>query len=97
VPALARGDVERLLRFVSAATSGPARQPFTPDVLVELGRLVLADLVTFLAVEGDGPVVVTRPGESDEELGIATSSSRISDGSTPRVWRGVARSRRRAA
>jgi DNA-binding CsgD family transcriptional regulator len=72
VPALARGDAERLLRFVAAtATSRPAREPFTPDLLVELGRLVSADFVCYGGHEDDGRVYVTRPGESDEELGIA--------------------------
>jgi DNA-binding CsgD family transcriptional regulator len=73
VPALARGDAERLLRFVAgAADYGSRNQPFTPDLLVELGRLVPADLITYLEMEDDRPVAyVTRPGESDEELGIA--------------------------
>ena len=43
VPALARGDAERLLRFVGEAESLGGDQPFTGDLLVELGRLVEAD------------------------------------------------------
>jgi DNA-binding CsgD family transcriptional regulator len=68
VPALARGDAERLLLFVAAAREyGSRDQPFTPDLLVELGRLIPADFVTF----AEAGVWVGRPGESDEELGFA--------------------------
>jgi DNA-binding CsgD family transcriptional regulator len=75
MPALTRGDAERLLSFVSAAGAyGSRQQPFTPDLLVELGELVPADLITYFEREDDGPIVtVTRPGESDEELGINAS------------------------
>ena len=44
---LARGDAERLLRFVAEAESIGGDQPFTPDLLVELGHLVEADWVTY--------------------------------------------------
>ena len=47
VPALARGDAERLLRFVGEAESLGGDQPFTGDLLVELGRLVEADWVFY--------------------------------------------------
>jgi DNA-binding CsgD family transcriptional regulator len=75
VPALTRGDAERLLRFVAGADAyGSHDQPFTPDLLVELGGLVPADLITYLEMQDDRPVAeVTRPGESDEELGIAAN------------------------
>lgn len=74
MPALARGDVERLLRFVSA-TSGSGHSLFTPELLVELGRLVPADLVTYLWNQDDGLEYLTRPGESEEELGVADEVS----------------------
>ncbi len=45
--ALARGDAERLLRFVAEAESIGGDEPFTPDLLAELGRLVPADDVTY--------------------------------------------------
>ncbi len=45
--ALARGDAEQLLRFVAEAESIGGDQPFTPDLLVELGRLVPADCVIY--------------------------------------------------
>jgi DNA-binding CsgD family transcriptional regulator len=74
VSVLARGDAERLLRFVAGAWAyGSRDQPFTPDLLVELGQLIPADFVTFSASEDDGWVEVRRPGESDEELGIAAN------------------------
>ena len=41
--ALARGDAEQLLRFIAEAESIGGDQPFTPDLLVELGHLVEAD------------------------------------------------------
>ena len=47
MPALARGDAERLLRFVAEAESIGGDQPFTPELLVELGRLVPADRVVY--------------------------------------------------
>ena len=45
--ALARGDAERLLRFVAEAESIGGDEPFTPDLLAELGRLVHADDVSY--------------------------------------------------
>jgi DNA-binding CsgD family transcriptional regulator len=47
VTALDRGDVERLLRFVGEAESLGGEQPFTPELLVELGRIVEADWVGY--------------------------------------------------
>jgi hypothetical protein len=43
VPALAARDAKRLLRFVAEAESIGGDQPFTTDLMVELGRLVPAD------------------------------------------------------
>ena len=69
MPALARGDAERLLRFVAVADDLATEEPFVPETLTELGRLVEADLVTYCQLDrvrrrplGD----VTRPG--DEEV-----------------------------
>jgi DNA-binding CsgD family transcriptional regulator len=47
VPALAAPDAERLLRFVAEAESLSGDQPFPPELLVELGRLVPADKVVY--------------------------------------------------
>ena len=44
---LAARDVERLLRFVADAEDLAGDEPFTPQVLVELGRLVEADEVSY--------------------------------------------------
>jgi DNA-binding CsgD family transcriptional regulator len=47
VPALATRDAEQLLRFIAEAESIGGDQPFTPDLLVELGRLIRADSVVY--------------------------------------------------
>jgi DNA-binding CsgD family transcriptional regulator len=68
VPALARGDAERLLRFVGEAESLGGDEPFTGDLLVELGRLVRADWI-FYVEHDDVPrhlLEVDRPGDSNE-------------------------------
>jgi DNA-binding CsgD family transcriptional regulator len=44
---LARGDAEQLLRFVAEAESIGGDQPFTTDLLAELGRLVPGDSVVY--------------------------------------------------
>ena len=48
MPALARGDAERLLRFVGEAESLGGDDPITGDLLVELGRLVQADWIVYI-------------------------------------------------
>jgi DNA-binding CsgD family transcriptional regulator len=47
VPALARGDAERLLRFVADAESFGGDHPFAGEFLTQLGRLVPADWVGY--------------------------------------------------
>jgi DNA-binding CsgD family transcriptional regulator len=47
VAAPTRGDLEQLLHFIAEAESIGGDQPFTPDLLVELGHLVDADWVTY--------------------------------------------------
>lgn len=42
-----RGDVERLLRFVAEAESLGGDEPFTGELLVELGRIVEADWIGY--------------------------------------------------
>jgi DNA-binding CsgD family transcriptional regulator len=51
VPTLTKGDSERLLRFVAEAQAAEEDQPFTPEFLVELGRLVEADWVTYCELD----------------------------------------------
>ena len=71
--ALARGDVERLLRFVAEAEGlGDDEHPFTSDLLVELGRIVEADWVGYDeldCVRRRALHVTIRPGDDyDGEL-----------------------------
>jgi len=47
VRAIAARDAEQLLRFIAEAESIGGDQPFTPDLLAELGRLVRADSVSY--------------------------------------------------
>jgi DNA-binding CsgD family transcriptional regulator len=47
VSVLARGDAERLLRFAGEAERLGGDEPFTGDLLVELGRLVEADWINY--------------------------------------------------
>jgi hypothetical protein len=42
-----RGDLDQLLRFIAEAESSGGDQPFTPELLAELGRLVPADKATY--------------------------------------------------
>jgi hypothetical protein len=51
MPALAVRDTERLLRIVAEAESIGGDQPFTPDLLGELGRLVFADGVGYSEID----------------------------------------------
>jgi DNA-binding CsgD family transcriptional regulator len=71
VPALAARDAERLLRFVAEAESIGGDQPFTPDLLAELGRLVPADWVSYNEldrVRRRNLLLVERPEPDDVEL-----------------------------
>jgi DNA-binding CsgD family transcriptional regulator len=47
VPTRTRGDAEQLLRFIAEVENIGGDQPFTPDLLAELGRLVPADKVVY--------------------------------------------------
>jgi DNA-binding NarL/FixJ family response regulator len=58
VPALARGDSERVLRFVAEAESFGGEHPFAGEFLTQLGRLVPADYIGYSECDGcsgDGP------------------------------------------
>jgi DNA-binding CsgD family transcriptional regulator len=71
VPIRTRGDAEQLLRFIAEAESIGGDQPFTPDLLVELGHLVEADWVTYCEldrVRRRRLVNFGRPGEDDDDL-----------------------------
>jgi DNA-binding CsgD family transcriptional regulator len=51
VPALTGGDAQRLLRFVAEAESLGGDEPFTGELLTELGKLVHADWVTYCELD----------------------------------------------
>src|SRR5205814_1345299 len=51
VAALASRDAERVLRFVADAEELGGDEPFTPQVLVELGKLVEADQVGYCELD----------------------------------------------
>jgi DNA-binding CsgD family transcriptional regulator len=51
VASLASRDAERLLRFLAEAERVGGDQPFTPELLVELGELVHADWVTYCELD----------------------------------------------
>jgi DNA-binding CsgD family transcriptional regulator len=68
VPALARVDAERLLRFVAEAESFGGDHPFSGEFLTQLGRLVSADWVGYIECSDDGSGLVLalsfeRPGD----------------------------------
>jgi DNA-binding CsgD family transcriptional regulator len=73
VPALASRDAERLLRIVAEAESLGGDVPFTPDLLVELGRLVPADCVAYSEldrVRRRVRLVVGRPEDEGDDVEI---------------------------
>ena len=70
VPALERGDAERLLRFVAEAESFGGDHPFEGEFLTQLGGLIRADLITYIEFpdwspkpEEIGFVSFDRPGD----------------------------------
>jgi DNA-binding CsgD family transcriptional regulator len=71
--ALTARDAKRVLRFVAEAEDLGGDEPFTPEVLVELGRLVPADWIGYS--EKDRPrhhllVVVERTGDEEIYAGV---------------------------
>jgi DNA-binding CsgD family transcriptional regulator len=71
VPALATRDAEQLLRFIAEAESIGGDQPFTPDLLDELGHLVEADWVTYCEldrVRRRNLVNFGRPDDGDNDF-----------------------------
>jgi len=71
MPALTSGDAERLLRFVAEAESLGGDQPFTSDLLGELGRLVPAEVVAYNEldrVRRRDLLLVVWPDEEDVEF-----------------------------
>jgi DNA-binding CsgD family transcriptional regulator len=72
VPTLARGDAERLLRFAGEAESLDGDDPFTADLLVELGELVHADWITYFERDHLGRHLfeIGRPDEAEAWDGV---------------------------
>jgi DNA-binding CsgD family transcriptional regulator len=79
VSVLARGDAERLLRFVAEAESFGSDHPFSGEFLTQLGRLVPADWVGYSECGGCWPssplLNFVRPGDE-----------RLYDGFDSAVW-----------
>jgi DNA-binding CsgD family transcriptional regulator len=74
VPALARGDAERLLRFVAEAESFGDADPFAGEFLTQLGRLVPADWIGYYEcygcpVDREG-LHFARPGDEQFFSGV---------------------------
>ncbi len=74
MPALARGDEGRLLRFVAEAESFGGDHPFAGEFLTQLGRLVPAEWIgycDFVESRGDGSGnTFERPGDEGVYSGI---------------------------
>jgi DNA-binding CsgD family transcriptional regulator len=69
VASLASRDAERLLRFVAEAGRIGGDQPFTPELLVELGELVHADWVAYCELDRvrRSPLAnIARAGDEDD-------------------------------
>jgi DNA-binding CsgD family transcriptional regulator len=70
VAALSASDSERVLRFVAEAESVGGDYAFTPDLLVELGKLIAADWVTYSEldrVRRRDLFYAARPGEAEDD------------------------------
>lgn len=74
MPALARGDAERLLRFVAEAESFGDADPFAGEFLTQLGRLVPADWIGYYECYGcpgdRGGLHFNRPGDEQFFSGV---------------------------
>lgn len=68
--ALARGDLEQLLRFIAEAESIGGDEPFTPDLLTELGRLVHADSVVYNELDRVRRRRLLLVGRPDDEVDV---------------------------
>jgi DNA-binding CsgD family transcriptional regulator len=73
VPALARGDAERLLRFVAEAENFGDVHPFAGEFLTQLGRLVPAEWIGYYECYGPGDrggFYFGRPGDEQFFSGV---------------------------
>lgn len=70
MPTLTRRDSEQLLQFVGEAGSLGGDEPFTPELLVALGKLVEADDVAYCEldrVRKRDLFYIFRPGDEDDD------------------------------
>jgi DNA-binding CsgD family transcriptional regulator len=70
VASLASRDAERLLRFVGEAGRIGGDEPFTPELLVELGGLVHADWITYCELDRVRRLLlgsVARAGDEEDD------------------------------
>ncbi|HET9324675.1 MAG TPA: LuxR C-terminal-related transcriptional regulator [Gaiellaceae bacterium] len=67
---LSGGDAERLLRFVADAEGVGGDQPFTPDVLTDLGRLVQADWIAYSELDEVRTILLVEVERPGDEYGI---------------------------
>jgi DNA-binding CsgD family transcriptional regulator len=70
MPVLSASDAERLLRFVADAESIGGDYAFTPDLLVELGKLIAADWLVYSELDRVRKrelFYATRPGEEEDD------------------------------
>lgn len=73
---LTAADAKKLLQFVAEAESLGGDEPFSGELLVELGRLIEADWVTYTEVDHvhrRSLVYLPRPGDEDDESGELTA------------------------
>jgi DNA-binding CsgD family transcriptional regulator len=68
VAALTRGDAEQVLRFVAEAETLGGDEPFTPELLVELGRLVPADKIAYNELDLVRRRVLVEAGRPGDNL-----------------------------
>lgn len=69
--AISRSDAERLLRFVAEAESIRKTEPFPPELLAELGRIVEADSITYCEldrVRGRTLLVIQRSPDDEDDV-----------------------------
>jgi hypothetical protein len=69
MPTLTSGDLESLLRFVAEAESLGGDEPFTSDLLGEVGGLVPADVIAYevARVRRRNLFIIGWPDEDDDD------------------------------
>ena len=70
MPNLNRTDAEQLLQFVAEAESLGGDEPFTGELLIELGKVIEADWVTYTEIDHVRRRIidyVPRPGDEEDE------------------------------